>query len=46
MAVFESLSLKLQVRVIPGLVLVTQTEKWCAVYELLKRLFNDYVNSR
>lgn len=45
MDVFESLPLKVQVKVIYFL-LVTQTKKWHTVYKLLKRLFNEYVNSR
>lgn len=42
---FEASLSKLKVRVV-CFVLVTQIRRWHNMYKLLKRLFNEYVNSR
>lgn len=45
MDVFEASLSKLKVRVV-CFVLVTQIRRWHNMYKLLKRLFNEYVDSR
>lgn len=45
MDIIETFPLKLQARAVSCLVLVTQTKKLHTVYELLKRLFDEYVKS-